>query len=820
MKSLKYLFCVILFILPKNIYSEFQFAGDIKSYSKVNGSIEFVLTNSLLNIYVVEQDIIRFRYTNKDKFSEAPSYAVIYNNTINDFQFSEKTDHYELTTNEIKVTIDKAPCRISIYDKNGILINEDEKSFGVSFDNDEVRCFKKLYNDENFFGLGEKTGSLNKRGSQYTMWNSDNPAYGWSTDPIYQSIPFFIGVRSLAEGSQNKTAYGIFFDNTYKSYFNMGASNNRFYWFGAEKGEMDYYFMSGPEIKKVVASYTKLTGRMELPPMWALGYQQSKWSYYPESTVRALANNFRSKDIPCDVIYLDIHYMNGYRVFTWDKDRFPDPEKLLGDLDKMGFKVVPIIDPGVKADTNYFAAKEGLAKDLFVKYPDGVTYQGEVWPSWAYFPDFTKQTTRDWWGEKLSALLKQGIDGFWNDMNEPAVWGQSFPDIVQFDDNGFKSDHKKIHNVFALNMAKATSEGLKKYDKDNRHFVLTRAGFAGIQRYSAVWTGDNVANQDHLRLACVMPQGMGLSGIAFAGSDVGGFMENPTPNLYTRWMQLGVFTPFFRGHSVINTRDKEPWAFGEDVERMVKDAISLRYKLIPYMYNEFYNSSVTGLPIMRPMFLNYQNDNECYSGDAQYQFMVGDNMLVAPVVGENDQYKKLYLPEGKWLDWWTHKVYDGKQWLVVEAPLWKIPVFIKEGAVVPARDVQEYIGEKDLSELELNIFPSEKSMYTFYEDDGTSYQYKNGKFSLTKINVEKNKNKEFLISLGKAQDNFETKQNSYLMKIFGVNKPSGVSLNNKSLTEFPSIEKFSNNAGYFFNDTDGTLNIRVPKQKEIKVSFK
>jgi alpha-glucosidase len=463
-----------------------------------------------------------------------------------------------------------------------------------------VRCHKKLLPGESFFGLGEKSDDLCKNGKEYTLWNTDFWAYDDRTDPLYISVPFFYGIRDFK-------AYGIFFDNTYKSHFNFGASNNRFYWFGAEKGEMDYYFIYGPEMKQVLTAYTNLTGRAELPPLWALGYQQSRWSYFPEAEVRNLAATFRSKKIPCDVIYLDIDYMDGYRVFTWNKEHFPQPAKMLDDLKKDGFKVIPIIDPGVKADSNYFAAREGLAQDLFVKYPDGQVYQGEVWPSWAYFPDFTKAATRIWWGDKLNLLIQDGVAGFWNDMNEPTVWGTHFPDIVQFDGDCFPTDHKQARNIYALEMARATREGLRKHS-NQRHFILTRAGFAGIQRYSAAWTGDNIANELHLKIACRMSQNIGLSGIPFIGSDVGGFVDNPSERLYIRWMELGAFTPLFRQHAAWDTRRKEPWTFGIDVENTVREFINLRYRLLPFLYNEFYTANQNGWPVMRPLFFNFQDD--------------------------------------------------------------------------------------------------------------------------------------------------------------------------------------------------------------------
>ncbi|HSD62162.1 MAG TPA: glycoside hydrolase family 31 protein, partial [Ignavibacteriaceae bacterium] len=774
----KYFFILLMVTSFKSSYADFEYAGNVTSFQKFDDRVEFKLSNAQFNVYIIDNNIIRFRFASRTEFSQALSYAVIYHNSV-PFDFTEENDFYQISTPDLIVRISKSPCRVRIFDHSMNLLNEDDKSFGMSYDNDDIRCFKTLFKDELFYGLGEKTRNLKKNGEIWTMWNSDTPAYTEKQDPLYQSIPFFIGIR-------NHKAYGIFLDNTYKSYFNMGASNNRFYWFGAEKGELDYYFINGPEIKKVINLYTMLTGRMELPPMWSLGYQQSKWSYYPESTVRTLAETFRNKQIPCDVIYLDIHYMDGYRVFTWDKNRFPDPENMLTDLKAQGFKVITIIDPGVKADTvNYRASAEGLNQDLFVKYPDGIVYQGQVWPGWAYFPDFTKKETRKWWGKMNADLLSQGVSGIWNDMNEPSAWGQAIPDILQFNDNGFGANYKKIHNVYALEMAKATFEGIKENKLGTRPFILTRAGFSGIQRYAAVWTGDNVASEIHLKLACTMVQGLSLSGVAFCGSDVGGFFESPSPRLYTRWMQLGAFSPFYRGHTIINTRDQEPWAFGDDVESWVKKIVNLRYELLPFFYNEFYNASETGVPIVRSMFLNFQDDDECYSDSAQYQFMIGDNLLVAPVLSEYENFKKLYLPEGKWLNWWNNKVYDGNQWIVVEAPIDRIPLFLREGAIIPMQEVQNYAGEKNIDELTFKIFSSENSNYHFYQDDGTSLDYKNDKYLLTDVDEQNDSALE--IKINKAKGSYKPEINSYRFNIYKDSPTEKVSVNGSSINPAKNI---------------------------------
>ena len=806
---------IILFLFTAfawtSVYAQFQFAGKINSYKKYDNRIELKLDNAKGAVYIYDRNLIRFRFTNKEEFSKAPSYAVIYQlPEKTNFAFTDEKTSLKIETDELIVKISKSPCRISVYDKNMNLINADEESFGVSFDNDEVRCFKKLIDGESFYGLGEKSSGLRKNGNEYTLWNTDYPAYTGRTDQLYQSIPFFYGIKDFK-------AYGIFFDNTYKSRFNFGASNNRFYWFGAEKGEMDYYFIYGPEIKKVLSSYTQLTGRMEMPPLWALGYQQCRWSYYPESTLTTIASTLRNKQIPCDVLYLDIHYMDGYRVFTWDKNRFPDPPKMLAGLKEKGFKVVTIIDPGVKADMNYHAAKEGVEKDLFAKYPDGQLYQGEVWPSWAYFPDFTKKETRTWWGDKLSVMLKEGISGFWNDMNEPATWGQSFPDIVQFDDNGFNADHKKIHNVYGLEMARATVDGLKRHS-DKRHLIVTRAGFSGIQRYSAVWTGDNAATEEHLGLALTMPLNLGLGGVSFTGSDIGGFIDDATPRLYMRWMELGVFTPFFRQHSEYGSKAKEPWTFGEDIEYAVRDMINLRYRILPFLYTEFYNSTKTGLPIMRPMFLNYQKDKEAYS--ALSQFMVGEHLIVAPVLTENNDFKKLYLPEGNWYYIPENKFYKGGEWIIKEVPLNTLPMFLKEGAIIPFQEVQQYVGEKTIEETEIHIYPAAKSSYTLYEDDGITYGHESGKYSLTSFTCEK-KGNDIEISVKKDYDGYKNMRKYYFFTLLSPAKPAAVSYGKGEMKQAASMEEVKKGTGSFFYDEKGKfLFFRVEDTGELNIKIK
>ncbi|MCC6477079.1 DUF4968 domain-containing protein, partial [bacterium] len=668
---------------------------------------------SLLRVTLHRQDI------EEELLTEA---VVATPHEIVELQREETESALTLNTSELTARILKSPLQITLLDAKGHLLQRDDAGLGHAWDGNEVKTWKESYEPEKFFGLGLKGGGLDKRGREWQMWNSDIPAYTNDTDPLYQSVPFYIGLR-------DSIAYGVFLNNSYRSKFNFRAGNLRYTSFSSEGGALDYFVIAGPSIPAVVRRFSDLTGKMPLPPLWALGYQQCRWSYYPDSEVRRLAQTFREKDIPCDAIYLDIHHMDGYRVFTWDKVRFPQPAKMMSDLEKDGFKIVTIVDPGVKVDSNYFMAQEGLKQDHFVKMPDGNVHIGEVWPGPSYFPDYSKLSTRKWWGKHVADWRKVGVRGFWNDMNEPACWGQAFPLESVFDDNGRISSHKKMHNLYGLQMARATYENLREAYPDERPFILTRAGFVGTQRYAAAWTGDNVASWEHLELGIRMMLSMSLSGQPFIGTDIGGFIGTPSPELYARWIQVGAFSPLCRTHTHANSPDQEPWSFGEEVEAIAKKYISMRYEFLPYLYSLFYDASETGEPILRPLFYNDQNDPKCYDWAYQHQFFVGPDLLIAPVTKPGQYTQKVYLPEGTWLDWNTEKVYSGKQEIVVDAPLDRLPMFVRNGAIIFRRDVQEYTDERPLKELIVdvfgmsNIYESPFTHFSLREEDGRKAEY-------------------------------------------------------------------------------------------------
>ncbi len=720
MKKIVLFVCLAIVVIPGFAQKLNQSLGKLSKLNQdVNGGV-ITTENGNIQIQVFSPTTIRLQISKSNPF-QSFSYAVIATPTSGIHRWKEDANAWTLETDSCKLIISKNPVRFGFYNAKGELLNEDEPAFGTGWIGEEVTTYKKMQDGERFIGLGEKTGNLDRRGEGYTNWNTDFFAYPSNGDPIYATIPFYIGIH-------HQRVYGLFLDNTYKTHFNFGASNNRFSSFTAEDGEMNYYLIGNSSVAGIIKSYTELTGRMEMPSLWSIGFQQCRYSYYPEAEVIGLAKTFREKKIPADVIYFDIHYMDQYKIFTWNKDRFPQPKKMLDELEGMGFKNVVIVDPGIKVEDGYSAYEEGKSKDMFIKYPDGTNYTGQVWPGWCHFPDFTKESTRKWWGNSFSGYIADGIDGFWNDMNEPATWGQRFPDLVEADFDGRKASHREWHNVYGMQMARSTFEGSKILLKGKRPFILTRAAYSGIQRYSAIWTGDNRPDDDHMMAGIRLVNSLGLSGVANSGYDVGGFAGEASKELFCRWMQIGSFCPFFRSHKMIDAKDSEPWSYGEKVEEIVRNYISLRYKLMPYLYSAFYEATQTGMPVARSLAINYTHDALIYDWKYQNQYLFGNAIMVAPVVSYKE-INKVYLPEGNWYNMFSEQPYNGKQEIYVETPMESLPVYVKSGSIIPMQSVVQSAKEIPSDTLFVHIYQGESSeSFIYYEDAGETYEYEKGKF--------------------------------------------------------------------------------------------
>jgi alpha-glucosidase len=738
----------------------------------VDHGILITTENAKVEVLHFSPAIVRIRI-NKPELQQDFSYAIIQKPEGNFREIRDLPDSLVLLTDSLQVVITKNPFRIKFSTQDGYPVSSDYKDFSLSWQGTEVTCYKKLFPDEKFIGLGEKNGPLNRRGNAYVNWNTDIPAYSYREDPLYVTIPFYIGIH-------DQVSYGIFFDNSYHSKFNFGAStDDEFSSFSAVNGEMKYYFFGAKNIPGIIRDYTRLTGRMNLPPYWSLGYQQCRWSYYPESEVLNLASTFREKKIPCDVIYLDIHYMDNYKIFTWNKERFPDPGAMIGKINAMGFHLVTIVDPGIKIEKGYLNYDEGIKNDCFIKYPGGKLYTGTVWPGRCHFPDFTNPKVRDWWGKSFSALTVPGVEGFWNDMNEPSAWGQSIPDIVNFDFDGHHSTIAEAHNVYGLNMSRATFEGTKQLLNGKRPFILTRAAYAGIQRYSAVWTGDNQATEEDMMMAVRMVNSLGVSGVSFTGPDMGGFIKTPTNELFARWMSVGVFTPFLRNHAEVNSRRKEPWSFGEDIEEICRQWINKRYRLLPYLYSAFYESTQTGMPVARTLAINDPGDEKIYETEFQNEYLFGGEILVAPVAGDQS-YCNVYFPGRDWYRMSSDQVYKGKTEAVVGCPLDDLPVFVKAGGIIPLQSVIQNTSEKPSPFLEIHVYNGiTPNSFLYYEDDGITYNYESGQYCRRLMTFDPvNK----MMTIGKAEGSFQSKFTAFRLVFHSFGDIMGVKVNGEDKT--------------------------------------
>ena len=585
----------------------------------------------------------------------------------------------------------------------------------------QFRATVSIAVDDDLYGGGEVTGPLRRNGTAIALWNTDN--YTYETDGgrrLYQSHPWVLGVR------RDGSAYGVLFDSTWKAELDCGGAIV----FTSEGPAFPVLVIDRSSPQAVLGALAEMTGKMPLPPRWALGYQQSRWSYFPDARVREIADGFRRRKIPCDVIWMDIDYMDGFRIFTFDKKGFPDPKRLNDDLHARGFKSVWMIDPGVKVDSGYKVFSDGSAKDVWVKTAGGFDdFRGDVWPGACAFPDFTRPETRRWWAGLFGDFVATGIDGVWNDMNEPAVFNA--PDKAMPLDNRHRgggeipaASHLRYRNIYGLLMARATREGIAAARPDKRPFVLTRANFLGGQRYAATWMGDNTSTEAHMKLSIPMTLTLGLSGQPFAGPDLGGFAGNATPELWSQWVGFGALLPFCRGHAVKGSNDKEPWAFGEKVERTARMALERRYRLLPYLYTVFREASVTGLPVMRPVFMADPADLSLRREEKA--FLVGADLLVVPRWAA-----KSNLPKG---DWREVSLVPGDREDPDQARL-----LVRPGAIVPLGRVVQSTVEESLSSLTLLVCLDENGRASgqLYEDDGEGFGYQADEFLLTTFRAEK-----------------------------------------------------------------------------------
>jgi alpha-glucosidase len=704
-------------------------------------------------IVALRDDVVRIRVSCSNDLPEDASWAVL--KEARQSRVSVTPIHTAnavgFQTEALQVSLNRQTFALTISDRAGNILQQDARP--TEFVGDSFRVYKEMPLDEHYFGLGDKTGPLDRRDQSFTMWNTDAYSFQESTDPLYKSIPYFIAFRA-------GRAVGVLLDNTWRSNFDFGKESAGVYSFGAVDGSLDYYVLYGPTPKQVVETYAWLTGTMPLPPMWSLGYQQSRYSYIPQSRVIEIADRLRADRIPADAIYLDIDFQEKKRPFTIDHGQFPDFPGMISQLAAKNFHAVAITDLHVAKlpGGSYLPYETGIAGDHFVKNPDGSIYSGAVWPGLCVFPDFTRAQTRMWWGNLYREFSRMGIDGFWNDMNEPSIFNtptKTMPENVvhRIDEPGFVSRaarHSEIHNVYGMENSRATFEGLKQLNPDLRPFVLTRATYAGGQRYAATWTGDNSSTWNHLRLTTPMLENLGLSGFALSGADVGGFAGTPQPDLLTKWFEVASFQPLDRDHTEKWTGDQEPWVGGPEHESIRRRFIEERYRLLPYLYTLAEEASRTGLPIERPLFLEFPDgarDHHPIDIDLQAagEFLLGPDILVAapPYPDKLDSYG-IEFPSPTWYDYWTGQLVQKPAptasdmnspqspadlvpltvW--VHPELGSLPVFVRGGAILPIAPLVQSTNEIPQGPLTLRVYVGDACRGHLYLDDGKTQAYEKG----------------------------------------------------------------------------------------------
>ncbi len=673
-----------------------------------------------IRVTAVTDSILRVRIARDHDFPEDASWAVPAAIRARSVAVEPLASGFE--TGSLIVAINPNTLGLMVNDRQGRRIHFDAAN-ALSFDGVKFTLRKTMMRDESYYALGDKTGPFNRRGASYVNWNTDAWGFDRGTDPIYKSIPFYIA--SGGEGG----AYGLFLDNSFRSAFDFGHRDDGTLAISADGGPIDYYIIAGPSVAEVVRRYTDLTGKAPMPPRWALGFQQSRWSYMSDTEVRDIAKRLRSERIPADVLWLDIDFQDRSRPFTTNPKTFPYLKGLASDLRSQGFNLVTITDLHVAHVPNQGHAPydSGAAGNHFLKNPDGSTYVAPVWPGPSVFPDFTRKASRDWWGSLYEDFVADGIAGFWNDMNEPAIFETPTKTMpidtvhrIESDDFAPRTaSHAEVHNVYGMENSRATYEGLLKLRPNVRPFVMTRATFAGGQRYAVTWTGDNSSTWDHLKLAVQQMLNLSLSGHAWSGADVAGFVGGASPELMTRWYEIAAFTPIFRSHSAHDAPRAEPWVDGPDHLAIRKRFIEERYRLLPYLYSLAEQNSRTGDPIMRPVFYDYPAMAKAPC-DQSMAFTVGRDLLVAPPPNlTSPQPYGVCLPSTGWYDYWSGRRIDDDK---VSQPneLGRLPVYVRAGAIIARQPVTQSTSELPSGPLSIDIFPGPDCQGEIYWDDGVS----------------------------------------------------------------------------------------------------
>ncbi|MEV1290284.1 TIM-barrel domain-containing protein [Micromonospora sp. NPDC049679] len=718
--------------------------GDLRGYRKLGSSVLVDYGGPTLSITLVHPGIARIRLAPTGAFAARRSWSPVPPDEELDpphVTVQSEDGAVEISSDLLTVRAEPAGARVSVVERpSGRVLMQDGPEGGPSWKHDGTAMWtRRMPRGEHYFGFGNRTGLLDKRGRMFEFWCTDRfEEQGPGTNELYQAIPFYL---SMDPGGR---CYGLFLNNTFRSVFDLTDELHERQVIHVCGGELDQYVIAGPTPAEVVERYTLLTGRMVLPPRWALGHHHSRWGYSTAEQIREVAQRLRADGIPTDVIYIDVEHQEGYRVFTWDRERFPDPAGLVRELSQLGFRTAKVLNVGVKyqPEGGYPVFTEGAELGYFLTEGDGLMLR-HVWPGLCAFPDFAREEVRQWWGRWYEESLATGVRVLVNDMNEP-----SMRDRLPEDPQARRMDppldtphgppeerttHAEVHNVYGYLENAGIGTALRRVLADERHLLLSRAGFAGMQRHSATWAGDNASYWEHLEMSLPQLQNLGLSGVPFAGADIGGFFADCGPELLARWYQLGAFYPLARNNCSKPCAPQEPWVWGPEIEGVCRRALELRYRLLPYLYTVFAEAARTGAPVLRPLLYHYADDPAARVRDDQG--LLGRDLLLAPVLRPGRTWREVYLPAGRWYDLHSGAVQRGPGRLIADAPLdGDAPVYVRGGTVLPLGPVMQWTEQGPLDPLSIEVYPDDDGAAegVLYEDDGVTRAHERGQWSMTR----------------------------------------------------------------------------------------
>ncbi len=777
-----------------------QTAGNVASQTTGLASAELVLDNGpRVRVEFMNDKLLRVRFAPTGTFVDQPTGArVTWQGTTPGVTVQDAPTELTLQTTELRVVLQKAPFRLRIERLDGSVLVEDEPTNGHVFDPDTgwVYALQRAPAGQAYLGMGERGGAVDRRGRRFVMANQDSAGFDDDRDPLYISIPFFYGLEA-------GRSYGVFVDNASFPFFDFDSGANGIRSMGAVAGELDYFVFDGPSPREVNETYLKLTGAMPLPPLWSVGYHQARYGYDTQQQILNVAQEFRTRDIPLDAIHIDIDHMDNLQMFTWDPIRFPDPTAMNQTLNSIGVRSIVLLEPLLLTSDPkwpFFAGAGFLLRNPNLNFP----HVASIWIGEVSYVDFSNPLATFWWSALHTDFLNTGVSGVWNDLNEPAE--NFMPLDIEHSFNGNPRPHRDARNLYALQHTEMTRNVLEALRPNERPFLFSRSGFSGIQRNAAVWSGDGNSSWQGFRTATTMGQSMSISGLLFHGHDIGGFLGNPSPELYARWIAAAAFTPYFRTHSTNTSEPREPWSYGPIVEEISRQYIKLRQRWMPYVYSAFESASRTGFPIVRPLVFDFPNDPTTLAHSDTHLF--GPSVLVAPVLDPGVTTRAVYLPAGSdWVDYWTDTVHPGGTVVNVSAGLGVIPLFVRGGGMIATSYDRDYAEQVLPRDLLIDVYPDGASETVIYEDDGISLDYQQGTSRNTLIQLQASTN-ELLFLIG-GYGNFDPGPRKITLANHNVVRPTAVTRDGTPMAELTPVENATNVEGWFHDAATNRLTIRV-----------